>query len=498
MIRTKYKLEEAKEIELENVLNRKNNLSYIHTFNKQEEKKKSDKLENNLIQNNEYSLKNLIKGQCLDEKINMRSPTNKLITKRFETQSNHIPNCSQATNQLGHDKHISYRKNLTINPVFNSCVVTSKSIASKTPVARGRSNSLSNTTKNNTSIGKNSKGSTPEKYTIKNLDVSSNQHTKQIDSNLSDIRKHLSSYYDSKKHMTNKNSKNDNYNSYVTSQEGKIEQHNEIIQSTTKFNEKNILNDYKQREMKFQELSVNNPEIEKKMIEEENLRNFDKSKINPIELSLKKEQFNTFGTLNNTIDSSRLSNQNKYSKTYNFRPEIFKKNNNNNSTNFKDSTFSTKIEEIRNANTKRLENLNLVNSYINCLSSGFNSHTHSRFPSNNTSKPNDKPVDEFASDDKIYLDSQIEQEKVRFEINKKIKNQVYDNEYSRVNVDIDYVNERLKLNEMSKSYLLNKINEFTTVKSVEDEKKPISPKEYAHYKCKNIEDYENQKNIGIR
>ena len=80
------------------------------------------------------------------------------------------------------------------------------------------------------------------------------------------------------------------------------------------------------------------------------------------------------------------------------------------------------------------------------------------------------------------MDSQIEQEKVRFEINKKIKNQAYDNEYSRVNNDIDYLNERLKLNEMSKSYLLNKINEFTTVKSVEKEKKVILPKDYAHFK----------------
>ena len=59
------------------------------------------------------------------------------------------------------------------------------------------------------------------------------------------------------------------------------------------------------------------------------------------------------------------------------------------------------------------------------------------------------------------LDSQVEQESIRHEINKKLKNQIYEKEYSRVNNQIDYVNERLKLNELSKSYLISKINEYS-------------------------------------
>ena len=80
----------------------------------------------------------------------------------------------------------------------------------------------------------------------------------------------------------------------------------------------------------------------------------------------------------------------------------------------------------------------------------------------------------------ICLDSQIEQESIRHEISKKLKNQVYEKEYARVNHQIDYVNERLKLNELSKSYLMTKINEYSVKANEESE---------------NITEYDN--NIGI-
>ena len=71
---------------------------------------------------------------------------------------------------------------------------------------------------------------------------------------------------------------------------------------------------------------------------------------------------------------------------------------------------------------------------------------------------NDKHSENYNS---YCLDSQVEQESIRHEINKKLKNQIYEKEYSRVNNQIDYVNERLKLNELSKSYLISKINEYS-------------------------------------
>ena len=500
MFRTKYKLEEAKEIVLESVLKRKNSISYLHASNKKVEKNKKEKIENNLIENNEYSNKILNKSSCLDEKINMNSQTNRLTTNKFKTKDlNTNPN--ETPNQHGHRKQITYRKNLTINPVLHSNVDTSQKLASKTPVARGRSNSISKSIKEHSnSKSRITKGNSPEKFEIQKKILTPNQPFKQIDSNLSDIRKHLSNYYDSKNQSTTKNYNYDNYKNSTTSHDGKIENQQEIVHIintniTTNFNQKNKSNNYKQKGIEVPEY-FNTPELNMKKIEEENLQDILKKK-SPYEFSFKRAEFNTFGTINNTIDSSRQSNQKNYSKTYNFKPAILQKNNNDNSTNLKDPSFSTKIEEIKNANYKRLKDLNIVNGYINCLSSEFNSPLYSNIISNPNSKPNEENVDELASDDKAYLDSQIEQEKVRFEINKKIKNQAYDNEYSRVNNDIDYLNERLKLNEMSKSYLLNKINEFTTVKSVEKEKKVILPKDYAHYKCRNVEEDENQKNIGI-
>jgi hypothetical protein len=496
LFRTKYKLEEAKEIVLDNVLKRKNSISNIHTSNKQVDKNKNDRPEKNILPNNHGSLTNVNKSTCLDEKVNLRSPTNKILSNKFQAQ-NHYSN--EVIHQHGHGRQNSYRKNLTINPVSQSSVIAPQKLASKTPVARGRSDSISKPRQvSNTSVSRISKGNSPVKSNVQNLPLTPNQPTKQIDNNLSEIRKHLSNYYDTKKLATTKNTYNDHYKSYMTSHEDKVEKNQEKAPNTntnisTNFNEKSKYYGYKQSVEESE--SHTYPEIEMKKSEEENLQSFINSRKSPYEFSFKKGNLNTFGTIN-SVDSSRQSNQKSYSRTYNFKPDIMQKNNNINSTNLNDPFFSSKIEEIRNANNKRLQDLNMVNSYINCLSSEFNSQPQSQNTSHSTSKPNEKQVDELTPEDKAYLDSQIEQEKIRFEINKKIKNQVYDNEYSRVNNDIDYVNERLKLNEMSKSYLLNKINEFTTVKSVEEDKKVISQKEYTHYKCKNVEEIENQKNIG--
>jgi hypothetical protein len=88
-------------------------------------------------------------------------------------------------------------------------------------------------------------------------------------------------------------------------------------------------------------------------------------------------------------------------------------------------------------------------------------------------------VIDYDHQEEIYRgDNQYEQEKIRNEINRKIKNQAYQNEYNRVDNNLDYVNERLKLNNLSKSYLLNKINEFSTVKNENTE---LNEKENMNY-----------------
>ena len=149
---------------------------------------------------------------------------------------------------------------------------------------------------------------------------------------------------------------------------------------------------------------------------------------------------------------------------------------------------------------KRLQELNLMNSYIDSLSqislnpgpstpnddksrknlnqdqnktnivfipSQINNDQEMRNEGdskiiNKTSLYNSNNIlNENSKHNKICMDSQIEQESIRHEITKKLKNQVYEKEYARVNHQIDYVNERLKLNELSKSYLMTKINEYS-------------------------------------
>jgi hypothetical protein len=128
--------------------------------------------------------------------------------------------------------------------------------------------------------------------------------------------------------------------------------------------------------------------------------------------------------------------------------------------------YNTKIEDLKSANKKRLQDLNIVSNYLTSLlddeKDGEKKSTQVAY------QEPDKFINYDDFESKQMEESQAEQELMRRAVNQKLKNQVYENEYQRMNNDIDYVNERLKLNRISKSYLMNKINEFTTVKNFED------------------------------
>ena len=114
---------------------------------------------------------------------------------------------------------------------------------------------------------------------------------------------------------------------------------------------------------------------------------------------------------------------------------------------------------------KREEDLKMINCYVKSLTID-DPKTIRNTTINNSERCNNLNIDDkFSIDNNYCRDSEVEQEKLRFEINRKIKNQAYENEYNRATHNIDYVNERLKLNEISKNYLINKIGEFTTVKT---------------------------------
>ena len=157
-------------------------------------------------------------------------------------------------------------------------------------------------------------------------------------------------------------------------------------------------------------------------------------------------------TLNNYTNPQQIEN------TDQDIPYITESNINNNANINYNTNISSHVQPTGN---RRIDDLNQMSNYINSLRSDDR-----RSSTNSINYYPTKIIDHSEGNHDLYsTDNQFEQEKIRNEISRKIKNQAYQNEYNRVDNNLDYVNERLKLNNLSKSYLLNKINEFTAVKN---------------------------------
>lgn len=185
------------------------------------------------------------------------------------------------------------------------------------------------------------------------------------------------------------------------------------------------------------------------------------------------KNINTSNTLNTKYNFKKdfVADKQKQSPIDLNEPNRFKRNSNSTSYNNKVSSIST---DIRNSSDtpsfqRRVEDVNDMQAYLNNLEissdkgAKANSHEFEGNNENRHSKGRDNL--EASQNRQSFADSQLELDRMRNGLNRKLQSSVYSNEVNRVNNNIDYVNERLKLNEVSKSYVMNKIHEFTTVKT---------------------------------
>lgn len=319
-----------------------------------------------------------------------------------------------------------------------------------------------------------------------------------------DIRKHLNNFYENKSQIK----KEEIFKNYMTTHDDK-----EVYTFNDRTNFAEEYKDYKQRVLE----EIKNKNTSGARIE--TLSSDVKDNEDTLNLNVKDNSYNSANEdrirkYNFKTDLIKMNQNNKKSQA---NKDIFKEENKGqfsiNKNNLETSNFqvikSEKDSKPLNNQNKRLQDLNMLNyytNYINSLSDEVsNENNNCNYVVKSTERENDKKNEkdkEYFSQNKkqqisyiptkvdynfektenninhniiqllpqskinqASLDSQNEQEKIRFDINRKIKNQIYEKEYNRVNNNLDYVNERLKLNEVSKNYLMNKINEFKTVKN---------------------------------
>lgn len=551
----KYKLEEAKEIYYDKITNKNSsNSNLTRDFSKKDINKSVNQDNNsqntskmlNRGRSTSNISKSLMRNTSRSEILNTskhsekeirKSINKKLVDRTYKSNSKIIP--KTGSNKLEKEtisiqneqfenepteinKIMNIRKHL--NDFYANKKLNEKAVAFKNYMTtHDNKKDINNTSNNyNKENDKKSKNNIYSSYTDKTDFIVNDNYVNSMnysldnqtnDREIYNKQEELNNLY--QKYLPNYEIENENKKIYKSNNKIDNRSNYDTFRSEKNNTESNSLNDQRQL-FTFKSGSEDNLEQFKPVKLNNNSYNFKKdfagevnaSSINKTKVSnLPHGRYNNKSNFNNK-DSLEMSNENQHKnlKSYDLPLNITKQtiDDKNHMLNNRDKIIDNETPNFQ----KRLEDLSYLQTYANSINKEA-----SKILENNMNKYN---IPEMKTDlnkgildynryearyrDKIvneenqqYKDSQAQLDKMRDDVNKNLlsKQQSYEKDYNKANDNIDYVNERLKLNNLSKNYLVNKINEFTTIKSNNQDNN--SSKNIFHFLASNLDEFRRKK-----